>query len=35
MLWDKERELKIANREANEEAAQDYLRIAVEEDEIG
>lgn len=31
---EKVREMDIINKEANEEAAQDYLRIIPEEDEI-
>ncbi len=30
----KEKEMDIINKEANEEAAQDYLRIVLDEEEI-
>lgn len=30
----KEKEMDIINKEANEEAAQDYLRIILDEEEI-
>lgn len=30
----KEKEMDVINKEANEEAAQDYLRINIEEEEL-